>query len=38
HGGEVAFIAYQGERADMERNEVSPRAYITDLRELLDIL
>lgn len=36
--GQVAFIAYQGNEEDMQRNGVVPKAYITDLKELLIIL
>lgn len=36
--GQVAFIAYQGNQLDMERHEVKPVVYITDLLELLRVL
>ncbi|MFS0553522.1 HAD family hydrolase [Brevibacillus sp. 179-C9.3 HS] len=36
--GQVAFIAYQANELDMERNGVVPKAYITDLKELLVVL
>lgn len=35
--GEVRFIAYKGNRQEMERREVAPFAHITDLRELLSL-
>ncbi|OUQ89377.1 phosphatase [Brevibacillus brevis] len=36
--GQVAFISYQGNQLDMERHEVTPVVYITDLLELLRVL
>ncbi|MGN7469418.1 HAD family hydrolase [Brevibacillus sp. SAFN-007a] len=36
--GGVAFVAYRGNRREMEGHGVVPQAYIADLRELLDML
>ncbi len=33
--GSVKFVAYQGSRQEMETHNVSPCAYLTDIRELL---
>ena len=35
--GHVRFVAYHGKREEMDRQGVIPQAYITDLRELLEL-